>query len=69
MEGDSISSKYTDLRFLVPTSDLCERLFSTFLNALSDRIKGLRPSNLEMQIFLHPNSSLWVLEKMAEIMQ
>eukprot|EP00171_Calliarthron_tuberculosum_P003101 IDg3101t1 len=51
--------KYIDTRFLVPTSNICERLFSRVGYALSQRRRGICPANLESQMFLHLNCDLW----------
>lgn len=53
------NSTYTDLRYILPTSNICERLFSTAGYALNDRRRGVLPVNFERQIFLHANSHLW----------
>lgn len=52
-------SKYISTHFLVPNSNMCERLFSSAEYALNDRRKGLFPPNLEMQLFLHVNTQFW----------
>jgi len=51
--------KYMDTRFIIPTSNDCERLFSKVGFLLNDRRKSILPSNLESQIFLHANNDLW----------
>jgi len=66
---DGSESKYVDTRFIVPTSNLCERLFSKAGYVLSDRRRGLLPSNFEMQLFLHFNSRLWSIEDVHDILQ
>lgn len=53
---------YSDTRFIVPTSNVCERFFSTAGHALSDRRKSILPSNFEAQLFLNFNWSLWGIE-------
>ena len=53
------AGQYTDTRFCVPSSNVCERLFSKAGYALSDRRKSITPANLESQIFLHFNRDLW----------
>eukprot|EP00171_Calliarthron_tuberculosum_P021824 IDg21824t1 len=57
--GDSNPENFLDVRFIVPTSNICERLFSTAGNTLRDRRKSISPMNLEIQLFLHINSDLW----------
>ena len=51
--------RYIDTRFLLPTSNDCERLFSTVGHLLTDRRKSISPANLEAQIFLNSNCDLW----------
>ena len=53
------SHDYMDSRFCIPTSNLCERLFSRVGYALSQRRRGISPVNLESQLFLHFNCDLW----------
>ena len=62
------STKYLDLRFIVPTSNLCERFFSVAGYALDDRRKRLLPSNLESQLFLNQNARLWGVEEVHNMM-
>ena len=50
---------YGDIRFILSTSNICERLFSTAGYVLNDRRKSIAPTNLESQLFLHSNSDLW----------
>ncbi|KAH9115273.1 hypothetical protein AeMF1_010684 [Aphanomyces euteiches] len=50
---------YCDLRFLLPTSNVCERLFSRVKNAFGDRHQTVLPINCEAQVFLNANSFLW----------
>ncbi len=57
--NEESSDDYLDTRFLVPISNICERLFSTVGYAFSQRRKGMNPVNLEWQLFLHFNSDLW----------
>ncbi len=42
---------YIDTRFLLPTSNICERLFSVAGHALGDRRKPITPLHLEEQMF------------------
>ena len=43
--------RYVHLHFILPTSNICERLFTKAGYALSDRRKGISPSRFESQIF------------------
>ena len=54
-----VTNQYLDTRFLVPTSNVYERLFSQVGYTLSSRRKGITPLNLESQIFLYLNGDLW----------
>ena len=51
-EINVVDSKYIDLRFLRPTSNVTERLFSVAGMTYSDNRKKLLPANLEIQLFL-----------------
>lgn len=53
------SSTYMDPHFLLPTSNMCERLFSKAGWALSERRSQTLPSNFESQMFLNINRELW----------
>ena len=52
-------TKYVDCRFLLPTSNLLERFFSTAGYASSDLRQRLLPANLEEQLFLKINKRYW----------
>ena len=52
-------NQYVDPRFILPTTNICERLFSVAGNALSDRRQGILPANFEKQMFLKVNQELW----------
>ncbi len=60
--SNSTESKYMDLRFIVPTSNMSERLFSTARFALTSRRRSTIPASFEKQMFLHANSQLWGVE-------
>ena len=62
------SDKYVNTRFLLPTSNICERLFSVAGKTLSDNRKSILPSNLEQQIFLNANSDLWGLKDVNSVL-
>jgi len=64
---EKAGSCYMDTRYIVPTSNMCERLFSKTGYALSDRRGNILPSNFEEQIFLHANSSFWNVEDVNKI--
>lgn len=69
MEKEKKNSDYMDLRFILPTSNLCERFFSIAGYALGDRRKRILPSNLECQLFLNQNANLWGLADVHSIFQ
>ena len=52
-------SAYMDLRFIQPTSNMCERFFSTAGYTLTSRRNRILPSNLESQLFLSINKRFW----------
>lgn len=49
-----------DTGFIPPTSNKSEKLFPIVGQVLTDRHRGLSPTNLEAQIFLHAISDLWI---------
>ena len=58
---------YMDTRFLLPTSNVCERLFSIAGYSLNDRRVSISPLHFEEQIFLFSNADLWVIEEVNEL--
>ena len=59
-DSDScMASNYIDLRFIRPTTNICERMFSVSGFTFCKTRQGLLPSNLEMQLFLKGNEHLW----------
>lgn len=64
-----IEQKYFDVRSIVATSNMFERLFFKAEYFLSDRLKGIMPANFEPQIVLHLNADLWTVEEIYEILQ
>lgn len=50
---------YKDLRFLLPTPNICERLFPKSGHALNDHGMAMLPCVIEAQWFLRPNRYLW----------
>ncbi len=51
-------SNYSDSRFVLPTSNICERIISKAGFVLNYRRKIVLPATFERNIFLHANSSL-----------
>lgn len=60
---------YMDTSFLVPTSNMCERLFSKAGYALADRRHSMLPGNFEAQLVLNANDDLWGIEDVKELMR
>ena len=59
-ETKSPDRMYIDTRFLLPTSNILERFFSTADIMLYQQ--RLLPQNLEMQLFLKINKKFWTLD-------
>lgn len=64
---ESRQSRYMDLEFLCPTSNVVERLFSKAGLYSNDLRKALTPKNLETLVFLNINNEYWNLETMTII--
>ena len=62
-------SQYVDLRFIRPTSNICERLFNVSKMALPDTRKRLLPSSLEMQLFMKLNRHLCDIDLLQSSME
>ena len=52
-------SEYESLKFLLPTSNILERFFSSATYSFSDLRQKLLPMNLEVQLFLKVNEKFW----------
>ena len=64
----SIKNSYIDCKIFRPTSNTAERFFSTASEyALSDIRGRLLPTNLELQLFLKFNKSLWDMNTVKSI--
>lgn len=61
-------SKYIDLRFILATSNICERLFSLAGYAMGSRRMGVLPTNIESQLFLNVNSMLWGIQDVHDML-
>ncbi|RHY38716.1 hypothetical protein DYB30_010454, partial [Aphanomyces astaci] len=64
-----VTSGFMDFRFLCPTSNMCERFFSSTKLAIGDRRCSMTPKNFEEQMFLHANINLWTIEDVQEMMR
>ncbi|KAF0710645.1 hypothetical protein AaE_012442 [Aphanomyces astaci] len=53
------ASKYSCLKFVVPTSTMVERFFSVAKYIMTDHRKQMHSVNVEMIIFLRANASYW----------
>ena len=53
------TTMYMDCRFILPTSNIVERFFSTAGFTFGDLRQSLLPLNLEMQLFLKVNKAHW----------
>ena len=62
-----MGTRFLDSRFILPTSNICERLFSKVGNALNDRQVAIAPVNLESRVFLNVNRDLWSAEEFDEL--
>ncbi|KAH9123596.1 hypothetical protein AeMF1_005451 [Aphanomyces euteiches] len=62
---NSVTSKYVNLCFVLPTSNIVERLFSVAKGILTDYRKHMSPMNFEMIIFLRANSGYWTLNTLS----
>ena len=60
---------YEDLRYILPTSNHCERLFSRAGYCMNSRRQAILPSNIEAQVFLNCNSSFWGIADLNKIMR
>lgn len=60
---------YIDTRFILPTSNMVESLFSKAGYALTDRRRGIQPSNFEAQVYLHVNAHMWGVEDVSNLLR
>ena len=61
------NTEYQNLAFLLPTSNICERMFSKAGYSLTKRGKSTAPATFEQQMFLRVSQSLWDISDIAEI--
>ena len=62
-------NQYGDPRFILPTTNVCERLFSVAGNALSNRRQRIVPVNFEKQMFLKVSQELSSIDEVNEIVR
>jgi len=63
-----ITSEYTNLDWIPPTSNVVERLFSLARLTFTDYRKATLPENLESTLFLKINADLWDIQTLASLM-
>ena len=56
---EKAGSQYMNVKFILPTSNLVERFFSSATYSFGDLRQSLLPMNLEMQLFLKINQRFW----------
>lgn len=54
-----LDTNYMDLKFVPPTSNIVERLFSQAKLYMTPLRKSMEPKHLEMLLFLRCNRNLW----------
>jgi len=64
--SDDAPSEYADLRFILPTSNVVERLLSVAKYILTYSRKHMHPINFETVIFLRTNRSYWDCDTVAK---
>ena len=62
------STKYADTRFILPTSNILERFFSSAGIASSDFRQRLNPTNLEEQLYLKTNKRFWDIRTVNDVL-
>jgi hypothetical protein len=65
VQGITEGSKYINMRFLLPTSCVVERLFSLAKRVFSPHRRRLSTKTLEALLFLNQNRQLWNLSTVA----
>ncbi len=63
------NSRYLDLRFLLPTTNIIERFFSKAGYTLDPRRRRVDPEKLEQQLFLHMNKEIWDITDVHEVVE
>lgn len=60
-------SNYIDLKFIPPTSNCVERMFSVCKNILGDDRHAMTPEHFEMVVFLKMNHKHWTLKTVNDV--
>lgn len=63
----SVKSEYADTLYLVPTSNVGERMFSFAGHAITNQRQGILSVNFECQIFLYMNFKFWGIKDIKSI--
>lgn len=66
---DIWTCKYVDLRFMVPTSNMCEVLVSVARSVLNERRVSTLPNNFECQLFVRVNQEFWRIQDVHELIE
>jgi hypothetical protein len=61
------STRFIDTRFVLPTSNLAERLFSLAKRVYNPHRRNLHPRTLQALLSLNQNRSVWNLPMFAKI--
>ena len=64
---ESATSKYVDLNWVPPTSNVVERLFSAARQKLTDYRKSMSPYTFECVMFLKVNRKYWDIDLVNEV--
>lgn len=67
MCNNNLNSIYINLDWIVPTSNICERLFSIAGLVLNDRRMSMNDENFETAIFLRNNKCLWSISTIQKL--
>lgn len=62
-------AEYNDTRFILPTTNLIERLFSNTRRAYTDYRRNISPTHFESQMFLYCNRDHWTIADVNSIVQ
>ena len=62
------STRYSDVRYIPPTSNHAERFFSSAKHVLTDMRKSMLPKTFESLMFLKYNDDLWDARLLAAIL-
>jgi hypothetical protein len=68
LEKQGSPSEYLDLRFFIPTSNICEQLFSQAGFCFNNQRMSVLPIHAEPQMFLHLNMDLSNIDKVKDIL-